>query len=168
MPLYLKESDVLPQVTGLQSVLIVPCRFCPAASLALRESKPYIELFRKFLKTEVYESFILRLKHRLEDEGIKTAVFKSNLLHQFVACMWSSARRRELAKRAAKFDGVVVLGCDATLELVSDALRDTNCQVINGMETEGIMNILPTLSFPFNISLALKGVTPLVAKETKA
>jgi len=66
MPFYLKESDILSQVAGLKSVLIVPCRFCPAVSMAVRENKPYIELFRKFLRTEAYESFIEALKHRLE------------------------------------------------------------------------------------------------------
>ena len=34
MPFYLKEVDVIPEVAKFQSVLIVPCRFCPAASLA--------------------------------------------------------------------------------------------------------------------------------------
>ena len=76
MPFYLKELDIVPRVAGLRSVLIVPCRFCPAASLAVREKKPYIELFRKFLKTKAYESFIQALKGRLKGEGIKTAVFK--------------------------------------------------------------------------------------------
>jgi hypothetical protein len=52
MPFYLKESDIISHVAGLRFVLIVPCGFCPAASLAVREKKPYIELFRKFLKTE--------------------------------------------------------------------------------------------------------------------
>ena len=85
MPFYLKESNWSPQVDGLESVLIVPCRFCPAASLAVRERKPYIELFRTFLRTEPYESFIRSLKRRLQDEGIKTAVFDSKLPHQF-AC----------------------------------------------------------------------------------
>ena len=161
MPFYLKESDIFPRVAGLQSVLIVPCRFCPAASLAVREKKPYIELFRKFLRTEAYESFIQALKRRLEDEGIKTAVFDSKLPHQFVACMWTSKRRSELAKRAEKFEAVVVLGCDAMVDVVRDALRTTDCRVIPGMEIEGLMNVLPTVSFPLNISLELKGVTPV-------
>lgn len=77
MPFYLKESNILPQVAGLTSVLIVPCRFCPASSLAVSEKKPYIELFRKFLKTAAYESFIQALKRRLNNEGIKTAVLSS-------------------------------------------------------------------------------------------
>ena len=110
MPFYLKEADVRSEITGLRSVLIVPCRFCPAASLAVREQKPYIQLFRRFLRTEAYESFIRSLKRRLEDEGIRVTVFDSKLPHQLVACMWTARRRRKLAKRAAEFDGVVVPG----------------------------------------------------------
>ncbi len=165
MPFYLKESDILPQVAGLQSVLIVPCRFCPAASLAVREKKPYIELFRKFLRTEAYESFIQALKRRLKGEAIKTAVFDSKLPHHFVACMWTSGRRRKLAKHAAKFEGVVVLGCEATVEIVRDAIRSTDCRVIEGMEIEGgIMNVRPTVSLPLNISLELQSTTPLTTQ----
>jgi hypothetical protein len=166
MPFYLKESDILAQVAGLQSVLIVPCRFCPAASLAVKEKKPYVELFRKFLRTEAYESFIQTLKHRLEGEGIHTAVFDSKLPHHFVLCMWTSGRRTKLTKRAAEFDGVVVLGCEAAVETVRAALSSTNCRVIRGMENEGIMNVLPTVSAPFNISLELHGITSL--KELSA
>lgn len=165
MPFYLKELDIVPQVAGLQSVLIVPCRFCPAASLAVREKKPYVELFRKFLRTEAYELFIRALKRRLEDEGLKTAVFDSKLPHHFVACMWTSGRRRKLAKHAAKFEGVVVLGCEATVEIVRDAIRSNDCRVIEGMENEGIMNVVPTISFPFNISLVVEGITSVKEKS---
>ncbi len=51
MPLYVKESNILSQAAGLQSVLIVPCRFCPAISMAVKEKKPYIELV-----SEVFEN----------------------------------------------------------------------------------------------------------------
>ena len=111
MPFYLEESDVIPKVAGLRSVLIVPCRFCPAASMAVRQSKPYIEPLRRLLKTEAYESTIEAVKRRLEDRGIETSVLRSRLLHQFVACMWTSRRREYLARRAAKYDAVIVLGC---------------------------------------------------------
>ena len=36
MPMYLKDVDVVPEVAKFQSALIVLCRFCPAASLAMR------------------------------------------------------------------------------------------------------------------------------------
>ena len=39
MPIYLKEVDLLAEVAKFQSALIVVCRFCPAASLAVRNNK---------------------------------------------------------------------------------------------------------------------------------
>lgn len=166
MPFYLKEMDIVPQTIGLQSVLIVPCGFCPAASLAVREKKPYIELFRKFLRTETYDLFVQSLRHRLEEKGIKTDVFGIRLPHHFVACMWTSGRRKKLAKRAAKCDGVVVLGCDAMVENVKNYISPTDCLVIQGMEAEGIMNVIPELSLPFNISLIVQGITTVKEKSS--
>lgn len=164
MPFYLEESDILSQVRGLRSVLIVPCRFCPAASLAVKEGKPYLEPFRRFLRTESYESFIRNLRSRLEAEGIRTAVFDSKLPHHFVACMWTSRRRRQLADRAADFDGVVALGCDATAETVRGAIGSADCRVIQGMTIKGgIMNVRPIVSPPLAISLELQGITPVTA-----
>jgi hypothetical protein len=158
MPIYFKDTDVLSQVRGLKSVLIVPCRFCPAATLAVREGKPYIELLRKFLRTEAYEDYVQALKDRLEGEGIRTVVFDSRLLHQFVACMWTTKRRNQLAKRAAQFEGALALGCKAMVQMVRDAVDPTGCQIIQGMEAEGIMNVVPVLDFPANISLDVQGV----------
>jgi hypothetical protein len=101
------------------------------------------------------------VKRRLEGEGIRTEVFDSKMPHHYVACMWTSKRRQKLAKRAAEFDGVVVLGCDATTETVREAVKPADFQIIQGMEMEGIMNILPTVSLPFNISIELQGMTPV-------
>jgi len=161
VPFYLKESVDPPQLAGSRSVLIVPCRFCPAASLAVRKRRPYLQLLRHLLRTEAYESFIKDLKRRIQDQGIKAAVFDSKLLHQFVACMWTSKRRRRLAKRAAQFEALVVLGCDAMVEAVRDSVEATGCRVVQGMEIEGLMNVLPKVSFPCNLSLELQGVTPV-------
>lgn len=166
MPFYLSDSDIMPQVARLRSVLIVPCRFCPAASLAVRENKPYFEPFRRLLRTEAYESYISDLKRRLEAEGIEVAVFDSKLPHQFVACMWSQRRRQAFAKRASQFDGVVVLGCNAAVETTRDALARSNRRVIGGMVEEGIMNVVPEFSFPANLSLAVKGINRVKTEET--
>jgi hypothetical protein len=35
------------------------------------------------------------------------------------------------------------------------------------MEGEGIMNVVPTVSFPFNISLEVQGITSVIKKESK-
>ena len=165
MPFYLKEADILPEIAGLRSVLIVPCRFCPAASLAVKENKPYFEPFRRLLRTEAYESHIRDLKNRLEREGIETEVFDSKLLHQFVACMWTERCRKAFARRASQFEAVLVLGCEAAVATMSDALDPTECKVIGGMEEEGITNVVPKLSFPAKLSLEVKGISRVALEK---
>ena len=162
MPFCLEVRDVVSEVDNLESVLIVPCRFCPAASMAVKSNEPYIEFPRRSLKTASYERLIKSMKHGFEERGIRTSVFKSNLLHQFVLCMWTSKRREKLLERAKEFDAVVVMGCEAAVETVRNALESTTCQVIQGMKAEGIMSIQPRLSLPCSISLELEGVTPYI------
>jgi P2-related tail formation protein len=76
-----------------------------------------------------------------------------------------SAAWRKLAKRAAGFDGVIVLGCDATTETVREALKPADCRIIQGMEMEGVMNILPKVTFPFNVSIEVQGITPMTTNR---
>ncbi len=166
MPFYLKDRDISSDVVAVHSVLIVPCRFCPAASLAVRAGKPYIELFRSLLRTRSYESYIQALKHRLEREGITARVFDSRLPHQFVVCMWTSRRREDLARRATGYDALIVLGCDAAAETVRNCTQSSDCRVIPGMEVEGIMNVTPILQFPFNIRLEVRSVTRVLQHDT--
>ena len=167
MPFCLKDRDISPDMAAVRSALIVPCRFCPAASLAVREGKPYIELFRRLLRTASYESYIQRLKSSLESKGIRTGVFDSKLPHQFVVCMWTAGRREDLARQAAGYDAVIVLGCDAAVETARSCLP-SNYRVIPGMEVEGIMTVIPTLRFPFNISLEVSSMTRVLQPPARA
>ena len=166
MPLYLKTTNIAEQVGGLKSVLIVPCGFCPAASIAVQQDKPYFQPLRRLLKTEAYEDFIRDMKRQLAQKGLKTDVFSITLPHHMVACMWTSGRRLKLAERAAQFEGVVVLGCDAAVETVRIALTGVDCRIIQGMESEGVMNVVPKVSFPFNISLVVKGLTSVAGDQS--
>jgi hypothetical protein len=167
MPFYLREKDVLAEVADSESVLIVPCRFCPAASAAVEHDEPYIEFPRRWLQTASYERFIESLKSGLEKSGIKTDVFRSRSLHQFVLCMWSSRRREKLAQRATEYDTVLVIGCEAAVDTVRDALRATSCRVVRGMETVGIMSIQPRLGMPGTIRLELQGISPTSFPEAR-
>lgn len=168
MPFYLRDRDISSDMATVHSALIVPCRFCPAASLAVREGKPYIELFRTLLRTPSYESYVRGLKSRLEGQGIRAAVFDSRLPHQFVVCMWTAGRRKELARQAAGYDAVIALGCDAAVETIRSSLQSTGCRVIQAMDAEGIMNVIPTVHFPFNVSLELGGVTRVLQPHSEA
>jgi hypothetical protein len=167
MPLYLKELDVVPELSRFQSVLIVPCRFCPAASLALRKNEPYIELFRRLLRTACYERYIRKLQARLEEEGVKTGVFESRLLHQFVLCTWTSGRREELSRCARQYEAVLVLGCDSATATVRDACKSSGCLVLQGMEIEGLMNFKPKFHFPCNISLGLSSMSRIFPQKNQ-
>jgi len=165
MPFYFKTKEDLSEFEQFNSVLIVPCRFCPAASSAVRNNEPYIKLFSNFLKTDSYEKHIRNLKSDFERRGIRTEVFKSKLLHQFVLCMWTSKRRKRLSKRAKEYEALVVLGCEAAVQTIRDSVKTTSCKVFQGMETEGVMSIQPRLNLPCNISLKLESITPLSLLE---
>ena len=165
MPVYLKDINEFQELEKFESVLIVPCRFCPAASFAVRRNEPYFEFLKKFLKTASYEEYISATRSDLEKKGVRTDVFKSHWPHQFVVCMWTSRRRKKLMKRAMKYEALVVMGCEAAAETVSDAVKSTPCQVFQGMRTEGIMSIKPLFRRPCSILLQLNSVTPILHPE---
>ena len=168
MPFIFQDNKDITKFTGFKSVLIVPCRFCPAASSAVRNNEPYFKFFSNFLKTDSYEKQIKSLKLRLEEKGVRTGIFKSRLIHQFVLCMWTSKRRKKLLKRAKDYEAIVVLGCEAAVQTVRDSLKSSSCEVIPGLESEGVMSIQPRFHLPCNLSLKLESITTLSLKDNAA
>ena len=69
MPFCFEVKDVSPEVVNFKSVLIVPCRFCPAASIAVKNNEPYIEFPRRSLKTASYERHLADMKDSFEKRG---------------------------------------------------------------------------------------------------
>ena len=165
MPVYLRDIDEFPELESFKSVLIIPCRFCPAASMAVTTNRPYFEFPRRLLKTAPYEELIENMKTNLEKKGVQADVFKSYWPHQFVVCIWTKRRRKKLLKRASQYDALLVLGCEAAVDTVHDAVKQSSCKVFQGMRSEGIMSIQPLFHLPGNISLELNHVTPLVHQE---
>ena len=171
MPIYLKDVDVVPEVAKFQSALIVLCRFCPAASLAMRKDKPYIELFRRFLNTESYEQLINNMQSRLEKEGLKTNVFKGNFFPMplnYIICFWNSGQREKLLKHAHQYEAIVVMGCEAAYQSVCNILKSTDCKIFPGMESEGIFEAIPKFRLPLNISLELSNVMPVLYPDMQS
>jgi hypothetical protein len=165
MPFHFKTIKDISEFTQFKSVLIIPCRFCPAASFSVSSNEPYMEPFRKFLKTDSYERYIRNLKSKFEAKGIKTDVFKSNIIHQFVLCMWTQRRRKKLQKYAKRYEALIVLGCEAAVQTVRDSVNSSDCKVLQGLETEGIMSIQPSINLVGNISLKLESLTPLALQD---
>ncbi len=152
MPIHFNDIDVISEVAGLSSVLMVPCYMCPAVTVAVREKKPFIQFFRSFLKSAPFEQYMTTLQSRLKEHGVKTKVFKSIPSHQWFMCMWTSRKRKKLQKCAEQYDAVIVLGCDSAAETVRDAVKSTDCKVIEGMEVAGIMNAQIRFHLPGNVS----------------
>jgi hypothetical protein len=150
MPLHFDDLDVVSEVAGLSSALIVPCYMCPAVTVAVREKKPFIQLFRHFLKSAPFEQYLRTLQSRLKENGVNSKVFKSIPSHQWFMCMWTSGRRKKLQKCAEQYDAVIVLGCESATETVRDVVK--NCKVIEGMKKAGIMNAQIRFHLPGNVS----------------
>jgi hypothetical protein len=161
MPIHFNDLDIVSEVAGLSSALIVPCNMCPAVTVAVREKKPFVQLFRSFFKSAPFEQYLKILQSRLEEIGVSAKVFKSIPYHQWFMCMWTSAKRKKLQKCAEQYDAVIVLGCQSANETVRGAVKSNDCKVIEGMQVAGIMNAELKFHFPGNISFANCKTVPL-------
>jgi hypothetical protein len=168
MPIHLEDSDVVSEAEGLRSLLIVPCNMCPAVTVAVNERKPFLRLFRSFMRSAPFERHIKELQTRLEARGARTAVFRSDVPHQWFVCMWSLGRRRKLQMQARRHDAVVVLGCDTATETVREAVAATNCKVIEGMRVVGFMNAKLRFDWRGNVSFADCRLVPISTSERGA
>ena len=167
MPIHFSDRDVVSEVAGLSSVLIVPCYMCPAVTVSVREKKPFIQLFRSFLKSAPFDQYIKTLQSRLKEHGVKTRVFKSMPSHEWFMCMWTSGKRKKLQKYAEQYDAVIVLGCDSATETVREAIKSTDCKVIEGMEVAGIMNAQIRFHLPGNVSFENCKIVPISRMNQK-
>ena len=167
MPIHFNDRDVISEVAGLSSALIVPCYMCPAVTVSVREDKPFIQLFKSFLKSTPYEQYMTTLRSELEEHGVRTKVFKSAPSHEWFMCMWTSGKRNKLQKCAEKYDAVIVLGCDSAVETVREAVKSTGCKVIAGMEVAGIMNAQIRFHLPGNVSFDNCKIVPISQQNSE-
>jgi hypothetical protein len=61
------------------------------------------------------------------------------------------------------------MGCESAYESVQEILKSTDCQVFLGMESEGVLNAIPKVHLPLNISFEIFKVTPMTyqGKQTE-
>ena len=139
MPIHFEDLDVVSEVEGLKSALIVPCNLCPAVTVATRENRPFMRIFKSPLKSMPFERYLTTLQSQLREKGVSTEVFRSNLYHQWFMCMWTSRRRKKLGRAAEHYDAVIVLGCDSATETVRTEVP-ADVKIVEGMTVAGIMN----------------------------
>jgi hypothetical protein len=167
MPIHFEDLDIVSEVSGLKSALIIPCNMCPGVTVAVREEKPFLQLFKNFLKCAPFEQYIVNMQSQLKEIGLNTKVFKSNIPHQWFMCMWTSGQRNKLQEYAKKFEAVIVLGCDSATETARDTVKTINCKVIEGMKVAGIMNAQLKFHFPCDVSFENCKIVPISKKKGK-
>jgi len=165
MPIHFHDVDVTAETDGVSSALIVPCNMCPAVTVAVREKKPFMQLFKSVLKSAPFEQYIKNLQLQLSEKGVESTVFRSSLYHQWFLCMWTQAKRSKLRKQARDYDAVVVLGCESATETVREAVEPSGCKVIEGMQIEGIMNAQLAFHLPCNISFDECRIVPISGRN---
>ena len=155
MPLHLEPLDVSGDLKNVSSVMIVSCPVCPPISLAIQKDMPFIEVFKCGLKSGAFEEHINEIRETLERSGVRTGVY-SIYTPLPTMCLWTRGQRNRLLKRAKDYEVVVVLGCDSATHTVQQALKDTDCQVIQGMHMTGITNATVKFQFPMTVTLKEK------------
>ena len=151
MPIHFTDVDVMPEVSGLDSVLIVPCFMCPAVTVAIRENKPFIQIFKGFFSSPPFKAYLAQMQSRLNQKGIRTRVFKSIFYHQWFMCIWTARRRKKLQRSLKDYPAVIVVGCASATETVRRLAAAENCKVIEAMKAVGITNAKPRVSLPCNV-----------------
>ena len=164
MPIHFEDLDVTQELKGVHSALIVPCNMCPAVTVSVRENKPFMQLFKSFLKSPPFAQYLELLQTRLREKGVGTKIFKSHLYHHWFMCMWSEARQKKLRKEAEHYDAVIVLGCESATVTVRDSIDSLGCRAVEGMRVSGIMNAKLKISPVGNISFVDHKTIPLAEK----
>ncbi len=157
MPLHLEPLDVSAELENFGSVLIVSCPVCPPMCLAMQQNSPFIDFFKRGLKTGAFEDYIQSIREPLEQRGVRTGAYSTHLPTPMM-CLWTEGQRRRLLKRARDYEAVVVLGCDSAAFTVQDVLKTTDCQVIQGMQMVGTTNATLRVRFPLKIELDMHRV----------
>lgn len=152
MPVNLTPRDVSADLAEFNSVLIASCPVCPPMCLAMQKKAPFIEFFKHGLKTAAFEDYIQSIRDSLETRGARTDVCEIHTPTPMM-CLWTERQRRRLLKRAKDFEAVLVLACDSGVESVKDALKDTNCQVVQSLNMDGVINATTTIRFPLTVSM---------------
>ena len=162
MPLHLQTLDLTQELRGYRSILFVSCPVCPPVSLATDNDSPFIEFFKHGIKTPAYEDYLDKVRESLEHDGIKTGVFTS-YLPCAATCLWTSGQRGRLLRRAEEYDAAIVMGCESARRTVEDTLKDTDCDVVLGMQLVGITNA--TVKFEFPLTVRLENLARVNANE---
>ena len=152
MPIFLKPLDMVDELKGFRSVLIVSCPICPPMCVSIQQKKPFLQPLKHGLKTKAFEDYVIAIEEVLKKHGVRTDAFTMRFPVPMM-CLWTERQRARIAKRARGFDAVLVLGCDSATYTAVDALKDIDCKVFQGMQVKSITNATTNLSSWVTVAL---------------
>lgn len=150
MPVNLTPRDVSSDLEEFNSILIASCPVCPPMCLAMQKKEPFIEFFKHGTKTAAFEEYIQSIRDSLTQRGVRTDVFSIHAPTPMM-CLWTKRQRARLRKRAKDYEAVLILACDSGTESAKDALKDTDCQVIQSLDMDGVINATTSIHFPLTV-----------------
>lgn len=156
MPVKLTPRDVSSDLAGFDSVLIASCPVCPPMCLAMQNNEPFIEFFRHGIKTSAFEDHIQSIRDSLTERGARAGVFSIHTPTPMM-CLWTRRQRERLLKHARDYDAVLIMACDSGTESAKDALKDTNCQIIQALDMDGVINATTSIRFPLTVVMEPRG-----------
>jgi hypothetical protein len=121
----------------------------------VQKNSPFIDFFKSGLKTVPFEDHIKEIRGPLEQRGVRTGLF-SIYAPLPTMCLWTQGQRNRLLKRAQDYEVVLVLGCDSATYTAQQALKHTDCQVLQAMHMTGITNATVKFQFPMTLDLQEK------------
>jgi len=152
MPVNLTPKDVTADLNGFKSVLIASCPVCPPMCLAMQKKAPFIDFFKHGLKTEALDDYIESIRDPLIERGVRTGVFSIHTPTPMM-CLWTERQRKRFLKRARDYEATLVLACDSGTVSAKDALKGTDCKVMQALEMDGVINATTTIRFPLTVSM---------------
>ena len=157
MPVHLEPLDISSELEDFHSVLIVSCPVCPPMCVAMQQNSPFIEFFKHGFKTQAFENYIQSIRKPLEQRGVRTGAYSIHMPTPMM-CIWTKWQRSRLLKHAKDYEAVVVLGCDSAVYTAREVLKNTDCQVIPGMEMIGTTNATLKFRLPLMVELDMNCV----------
>ena len=154
MSIYLEPRNIIADLEDFKSVLIVSCPICPQISLAMQQKTPLFNFFKYGLKVPAFEDYIRSIRGSLEERGIRTGLY-TGFMPSPLMCLWTEGQRQDLVKHARGYDAVLVLGCHSATYTVEEALKGTDCKVLQGMRMKGLTNATMKFEFPLQVNLEM-------------
>lgn len=66
-------------------------------------------------------------------------------------CLSTKRQRARLLKRAKDYEAALIRACDSGTELANDALKDTDCHIIQALNMDGVINATTSIHFPLTV-----------------